>query len=78
MKKRMPKNFERLLVEWRAGLGLSQAKMADEIGVSQKTVHAWESGKSRATKVMEFRVLEWAHERGLVDSSPKSDWREEE
>lgn len=33
------------IAELRAGLGLTQAEMADELGVRQQTVSEWETGR---------------------------------
>jgi len=78
MSNKIPKEFEKLLVEWRATLGMSQVELANELRVSQVTISKWENGKSRASKTLEFSVLEWAYEKGLIDSSPRANWKEEE
>ena len=77
MAKGLPKNFERLLVQWRVELGMTQAELAQELRVSQVTVSKWEAGKATASRAKEFEVLQWAYERGLIDRSPKMDWKEE-
>lgn len=74
---KLPKEFEKLLVEWRAELNLTQKELADELQVTQKTISMWENGVFKASRVKEFQVLEWAFERGLIDKSPKTNWKEE-
>lgn len=71
MAKRITREFERLLVEWRVKLNMTQAQMAEEMGVAQVTVSKWERGVSRATRKKEFEVLLWAFERNLIDKSPQ-------
>lgn len=77
-KKGIPQRFEELLVGWRSQLKMTQKELAQELGVTPTTVSHWECGKFRGTKVMEHAVLEWAHEKGLIDRLPKSSWKEED
>jgi len=74
-KGKLPVEFEKLLVQWRSDLKMTQKQLAEELRVSQKTVCMWESGKFKASRLKEFQVLEWAFEKGLVDKSPR--WEED-
>ena len=57
----------------RAGLGLSQAEMAEELGVRQQTVSEWETGRY-VPRGASVRVLQHlAESRRPYDASPGAD-----
>lgn len=47
--------------ESRKGLGVSQQKMADSLGVSQQTIAGWEGGRSCPDRFMIARLVELFH-----------------
>lgn len=49
--------MKQTLVAWRKGRDLTQAELADLIGVTRKTVNAWENGRGEPS-VTELYKLE--------------------
>jgi len=73
----IPADCAERIRQWRALLGLTQAQLAEEIGVSFASVNRWENGKARPS------LLAWQHllrlpERGERPPSsgpePSSTW----
>jgi len=58
------------ILELRESLGLSQAKMAEELGVRQQTISEWETGRyePRGASARMLSVL--AEQSGGYDASP--------
>ena len=71
MLKKKPKVFEKLLVQWRSELNITQSQLAEELGVSAVTISHWESGRFKARRKKEYEVLVWAYEKGLIAISPR-------
>jgi len=56
-------------------LGLSQEKLATDLGVTRKTVNTWEAGRCRLPRLIELAIKQLRHEyfRNQVDAPcPKS------
>jgi transcriptional regulator with XRE-family HTH domain len=47
---RQPKSFTERIKTYRLKLGLSQRKMAEELGIDPSTLGGWESGQQKPTK----------------------------
>ena len=62
------------LVAWRERAGLTQARVAAEIGVSDVTIYRWESGKAPVTVENYFRLSKvyGAATPGMLHFSPTS------
>lgn len=60
--------FQRMLPRWRYRMGrMTQMQLAEEMGVTQGIISAWETGRVRASAINEGMAFEWAVERGLVN-----------
>ncbi len=68
-KPREPWTAERI-AELRSELGLTQAGMADELGVRQQTISEWETGRYQPRGATARMLQRLAEERGAYDASP--------
>ena len=50
------------LKQARLNLGLSQEKLADQLGVHRKTVNTWEAGKAKLPRMLELALEQLMHE----------------
>ncbi len=58
-----PKRFKKRILGWRVRFKLTQAKLADELGVSQHIISCWERGTSFPSAYNEGVMLEWWRKR---------------
>ena len=71
-KERVPWTAERI-AELRASLGLTQAEMAEELGVRQQTVSEWETGRYLPRGASARMLRHLAESRSAYDASPPGD-----